>query len=606
MLAMRRTSIIVLRSRLFSAVTLRASRVKHQVSDPSHVEKSRSIEPSCGPWLSNRYYSSTSFQATSKYGFSSVAGTKSSDEEDDDLEDGFSELEASSTDVTEKKIDEAENDDELISEREASEEEDNDIAPEKPQRPRRVFSQFFKAINDSPNVPVRNTLDKWLEKEESVSRADVSSAIFELRRRRMLDKALQLSEWLESTKLLEFNEKDYAGHVDLLAKVRGLQAAEYYIEKVPESFKNEVIYRTLLANCVQTTNIAKSEAVFNKMKELKFPITAFTCNQLLMLYKITNKKKIADVLMLMEKENVQPTHFTYRLLIDVKGQSNDMEGMEQIVETMKAEDMELDSRTRVVLAKHYIYGGLKEKAKVVLQEMEGAGLKENRWACSILLPLYAELGSVDDVDRVWEVCKSTPKLEECTNAIDAYGKLKKIEEAEAVFDLMSERFKRMSSKHYAAMLKVYANNKMLTKGKNLVKQMGESGCQIGPLTWDALVKLYVEAGEIEKADSILRRASEQNRVKPLFNTYMLILDQYAKKGDIHNAEKMFHRMRQDGYVARLRQYHALLQTYINAKAPAYGFRERLKADNVFPNKAMLGQLAQLDAFKRTAMTDLLD
>lgn len=58
-------------------------------------------------------------------------------------------------------------------------------------------------------------------------------------------------------------------------------------------------------------------------------------------------KKVVDVLLLMEKENVKPTVFTYRVLIDIKGQSNDINGMEQIVETMKAEDIELDFNTQV-------------------------------------------------------------------------------------------------------------------------------------------------------------------------------------------------------------------------------------------------------------------
>ncbi|KAF9625916.1 hypothetical protein IFM89_027693 [Coptis chinensis] len=35
---------------------------------------------------------------------------------------------------------------------------------------------------------------------------------------------------------------------------------------------------------------------------------------------------------------------------------------------------------------------------------------------------------------------------------------------------------------------------MLTKGKDLAKHMAESGQRLDPLMWDALVKLYVEAG----------------------------------------------------------------------------------------------------------------
>ncbi|XP_022971308.1 pentatricopeptide repeat-containing protein At1g15480, mitochondrial-like [Cucurbita maxima] len=191
-------------------------------------------------------------------------------------------------------------------------------------------------------------------------------------------------------------------------------------------------------------------------------------------------------------------------------------------------------------------------------------------------------------------------------AIVAWGKLKNVQEAEEIFDRVLKTWKKLSSKQYSTMLKVYADNKMLTKGKDLVKQMADSGCRIGPLTWDAVVKLYVEAGEVEKADSFLQKAVQKNQMKPLFTSYMVILDQYARRGDVHNAEKMFHRMRLSGYVARFSQFQALIQAYINAKAPAYGMKERMKADNVFPNKALAGKLAQIDAFRKTAVSDLLD
>lgn len=171
---------------------------------------------------------------------------------------------------------------------------------------------------------------------------------------------------------------------------------------------------------------------------------------------------------------------------------------------------------------------------------------------------------------------------------------------------MQNTWKKLNAKHYSTLLKVYANHKMLTKGKDLVKQMADSGCRIGPFTWDAVVKLYVGAGEVEKADSILHKATQQNRMKPMFSSYMTIMDQYSRRGDIRNSEKMFHRMRQDGYMSRIRQFQSLIQAYVVAKAPAYGMRERMKADNIFPNKAVADQLVSVDAFRKSAVSDLLD
>ncbi|KAL2534953.1 Pentatricopeptide repeat-containing protein [Abeliophyllum distichum] len=556
-------------------------------------------------------------------GYSSQADSKSG-EEDDELEDGFSELEgptASGAVLEDNAGDE--NDDELISGPELTEEESSDDemqgtqnelevldnetgVAEKVSSRRMGTSALARAILAAPASSLGKFLDKWVAEGNEVTRLEVVLAMLTLRKRRLYGKALQLSEWLESKKLLDFGERDYASRLDLIAKVRGIYKAESYIQHIPESFRSEIIYRTLLANCVSVSNVKKSEEIFNKMKDLELPVTCFACNQLLLLYKRVDKKKIADVLLLMEKENIKPSLFTYQVLIDAKGHSNDIAGMEQIVKTLKAEGMEPNIQIQSILARHYVAGGLKDKAEAVLKEMEGDNIEKNRWACRPLLLLYASLGKADEVERLWKVCESNPRLEECTAAIEAWGKLKKIEEAEAVFDKLVKKVRSPSAKHYSVLLKVYVQHKMMAKGKDLVKRMAESGCAIGPLTWDALVKLYIDAGEVEKADSILHKAAEQKRGKPMFSSYMAVMDQYAKRGDIHNAEKMFHRMRQVGYVSRFRQYESLIQAYINAKAPAYGFSERMKADNIFPNRALAAQLAQINAFKKTALSDLLD
>ncbi|URE23596.1 DNA-binding protein [Musa troglodytarum] len=547
---------------------------------------------------------------------SSQVGKKLSVKEDD-LEDGFSDLEVppESAEVNDGSDKE---DEELMSEGELSEESDEaadtslgllDVestsSEVKGPRRRTPYSPLFKAIMDSPRQLLTSALNKWVEEGKPLGREEVSSAMLILRKRRLYVTALQFMEWLEANGHIDSVERDYASHLDLIAKVSGLQKAEKYIEKIPESFRSEVIYRTLLANCVGAVNVKKAEDVFNKIRDLGFPISAFACNQLLLLYKRLDRKKIADVLLMMEKENVKPTLFTYKILIDTKGRANDISGMEQIVETMKAEGVEPDLLIQAMVARYYIFAGLNEKAEAALKEMEGGDIKENRNVCRVLLPLYAALGKVDDVGRVWKVCEANPRLEECLAAIEAWDKLGQIEKAEEAFENISKKWK-LSSKHYNAMLKVYANHKLLSKGKELVKRMSNSGCRIGPLTWDALVKLYVEAGEVEKADSILQKASQQNQGRLLLSSYMAVMDHYSNRGDVHNAEKIFHRLRQVGYVARMKQYESLLQAYVNAKTPAYGFRERMKADNMFPNKALAAQLAAIDAFKKTPISELLD
>ncbi|KAA0053889.1 pentatricopeptide repeat-containing protein [Cucumis melo var. makuwa] len=558
----------------------------------------------------------------SSHGLSTQAGAENSGEEDN-VKDGFSELDetlASTSPLEDSKAAD-DNEEELTSGSEIDDDDDNAVddgtqneldllegetgLAEK-KSTKRGPSELFNVIWKAPGLSVANALDKWVSEGKELSRADISLAMLYLRKRQMFGKALQFSEWLEASGKLNFTDKDYASRLDLIGKLRGLRMAENYLAKIPKSFQGEVVYRTLLANCVIASNVQKAEEVFNKMKDLEFPITAFACSQLLLLYRRTDKRKIADILLLMEKENVKPSRFTYKILIDAKGLSNDISGMEQVVDTMKADGIELDFDTLALLAKHYVSGGLKDKAKATLKQMEEINSQGSRWPCRILLPRYGELEMEDEVRRLWEICESDPHIEECMAAIVAWGKLKNVQEAEKIFDRVVKSGKKLSARHYSTMMNVYRQTKMLTKGKELVNQMAESGCRMDPLTWDAVVKFYVEAGEVEKADSFLVKAVQQNKKKPLFATYMTLMHHYASRGDVPNAENIFDRMRRLGYMGRFTQFQTLVQAYVNAKAPAYGMRERMMVDNIFPNKALAGKLAQVDPFRMTEVSDLLD
>ncbi|KAK1318108.1 Pentatricopeptide repeat-containing protein [Acorus calamus] len=468
-------------------------------------------------------------------------------------------------------------------------------------------SPLFEIILETPRQSVKSAIDKWVQEGNSLERTEYYIISSNLRRRRFYGKALELSDWVEKKKDFDFMERDYASRTDLIAKVFGMFEAEKYVKNIPESFQGELVYRTLLANCVFAFNTRKAEEIVNKIKQLKLPISTFVCNQLLMLYNRSDRSKVQGVLKMMEKENVKPSSKTYSILINIKGRAGDIDGMEKVIGTMKADAIETNFQMQAMVAKHYISAGLTEKAEEILKEMEAGDLKKNRGVCKDLLRLYASLNKPDEVARVWEIVKPTPYLGELLSLIEAWGKLGRVEEAEAVFETILKTWKKPPPRSYTILMSVYANHGLLSKGKELAKNMSQSGASVGPLTWDALVKLYVGAGELEKADSILHKAAEQNpKARPLYNSYLTIMNKYAMNGDVHNTEKIFHRMRRIGYTGGLQQYHALLQAYLNANMPPYGFRERMKADNRTPSKAIIELLSQSDPFKKTSISELLD
>ncbi|VVA97747.1 unnamed protein product [Arabis nemorensis] len=536
---------------------------------------------------------------------SSIADTNDNGDEDE-REQGLSEAELGN-DVTEGVEDDSLFGSELGGDVDASEDDlEMEVKHSKEGEPKkkRAQSELYESIVTYKSV--RHVLDAWVKEGKDLSQAEVSLAINNLRKRRSYAMCLQMWEWLRANTQFEFTEANYASQLDLVSKVHGLQKAEMFLKDIPESFRGEVVYRTLLANCVLKRHVKKAEDLFNKMRELKFPTSVFACNQLLLLYGKHDRKKISDVLLLMERENIKPTRGTYQFLINSKGLAGDITGMEKLVETMKEEGIELDPEIRATLARCYIRAGLKERAEEVMKEIEGEGLNQTPWVCRSLLPLYADIGDKENVRRLCRFAEQTLRYDNCIAAIKAWGKLKEIEEAEAVFERLVKKYKIFPMLPYFALMEIYTENKMLAKGKDLVKRVANRGIKIGPSTWHALVKLYTKAGEVGKAELILNKATKDNKMRPLFISYMVILEEYARRGDVHNTEKVFLRMKSAGYSAQLMQYETVLLAYLNSKTPAYGMDERLKADNLFPNKTLAVKLAQVDPFRKTPVSVLLD
>lgn len=459
-------------------------------------------------------------------------------------------------------------------------------------RSRRPF--LFQAVLDAPSHSIGSMLDRWLGDSNQLERNEVLLVLFHLKKQRLYWKALQFVEWMEGRNLLNFEERDYACHLDLIARNSGIENAQKFIARVPKPFRNDILYETLLVNCVCVGDIQKAEKVFREIRNLSLPLTVSACNQMILLYKRVARNKVADILMLMEKENIKPSPFTYKLLIDLKGRANDMSGIELILNEMKASGVEPDFATRTMVAEFYISGGLTEKAEAVISEMEMEYIKDKRHAIRSLLHLNAALSKPGEVARIWKLC-TDPNLEDFMAAIEAWGKLGCIKQAEETFEAMLETTKKVSSRYYNAMLSVYAENKLMAKGKEFVERMSSDGCPDGPLTWEALIKLYVNSGEVEKADSFLLSVTEQNPDRrPTYGSYIYLLRAYAEKGDIHNAEKIFDGLKMVGYPGRKPPYAVLLEAYVNAKVQPYGFRERMRADGVHPVKKVIDHLKFLD------------
>jgi len=136
--------------------------------------------------------------------FSSEAGAKkTTKEEDDDLEEGFSELETPVGEESEKGV---------VSDSEDSDESDeseiagshnelelplshdvDEVSTGKRSSRKRADSELFKAIMNGTGPTIHTALEKWVEDGKELSREEISLAMNDFRRRKIYGKALQVT-----------------------------------------------------------------------------------------------------------------------------------------------------------------------------------------------------------------------------------------------------------------------------------------------------------------------------------------------------------------------------------------------------------------------------
>jgi hypothetical protein len=85
---------------------------------------------------------------------------------------------------------------------------------------------------------------------------------------------------------------------------------------------------------------------------------------------------------------------------------------------------------------------------------------------------------------------------------------------------------------------------------------------------------------------------KQGRSKPWLETLLAVLDAFAERGNVVNAEKQFQDIKKAYPRPNIQVYNILLKAYINSRVPALGFLQRMSSDKLIPNEETLNLLRQ--------------
>lgn len=397
---------------------------------------------------------------------------------------------------------------------------------------------------------------------------------------------VQVSEWMNKNGVCIFSSTEHAVHLDLIGKVHGYPSAETYFNSLKEQDKNNKTYGALLNCYARQRQTDKALTHLQKMKELGFATSPLTYNDIMCLYtNLGQHEKVIDVLVDMQKNQVLPDNFSYRICINSCGVRSDIDGMKRILKEMENQShIVMDWNTYAVVAHFYIKEGFTSEAVDALKKSEERLDKKDGTGYNHLISLYTRLGEKTEVIRLWEREKNDCKRclnRDFSNMLESLVRLGELDEADKVLKEWESSGNCYESEIPDIVISGYSKKGMYEKAETMLKSLQKRGKATVPKSWVFVARGYLDKGEMEKALQCVKASLhlENKGGKPNHRVISGIISWLGDNGKVEDIEALVGSLRNVVPVDK-QMYHALLKAYIRDGKEVEGLLDRMKKDNI--------------------------
>lgn len=351
-------------------------------------------------------------------------------------------------------------------------------------------------------------------------------------------------EWMIEHLGYKLKSSDFAIQLDLIEKVRGLEEAEKYFQRIPEKLRDFKIYGSLLSCYVHEKSVEQAEATMQMMRELGY-VKPLSYNVMLNLYsEMKQYEKMDELMQEMKERGMNWDNYTYNTRLNAYALASDVEGMEKLLSEMDSDpSIKMDWNTYVVVANGYLISGLLEKALVMMKKAEQL-TNLNNWkrTFEILLTLYSQMGNQDELYRLWNEYKRKGTFDNTTYLAmvsslvrldDIAGAERIVEEWECGKNFHDIRIPRF-------LISTYCKKGFLEKAEAYMSRLVEIGEEPDATLWNVLASGYKFKKEMPKALEALKKAISVGKPgwRPNKFTLASCLDYLREKGEVEAAQEL--------------------------------------------------------------------
>lgn len=390
---------------------------------------------------------------------------------------------------------------------------------------------------------------------------------------------------------------DQAIHLDLIAKSRGIDAAEAYFMALPESSKTNLTYSALLNCYCKQSMSSEAQELFETMKELNLELTSVPYNSLMTLH-LKNKlpQVVPTLINEMKDGNIMLDIYTYNVWMRALAAMNDIAGVERVIDEMKRDGrVQGDWTTYSNLASIYADAGLNNKAEMALKELESKNAKREFSAYQFLITLYGRTGNLLEVYRIWRSLKlAFPKTANVSylNMMQVLVKLNDLPGAEKCFQEWATAFSHGSTTFDIRIANVligaYLKEGSFEKADKLRKLAKRRGAEWNAKTWEHYIDYYLKKGEFKSVVKCVGNAvtagwGKGRKWTPSPEIVEEVMRHFEQSKDVKGAEgflTILKKSKEDDESVGSEVFESLIRTYAAAGTKSPIMHRRVKMEKV--------------------------
>ncbi|KAK1293047.1 Pentatricopeptide repeat-containing protein [Acorus calamus] len=445
----------------------------------------------------------------------------------------------------------------------------------------------------------------WMGDGFPVHRGDVFHAINRLRKFKLNKRALEVMEWVIRERPYKLKELDYSYLLEFTTKIHGIPRGENLFTCIPSEFRNELLYNNLVLACLDKGAIALSKAYMKRMRELRFPISLYVFNHLIILHSFPgNRKSIHRILTQMKADGVSPQASTFNILLKIEASDHNIEGLMKVFNNMKHSKIDPNEITYCILATAHAIARLYTVSEVYVEEIVKSMSGDNWSTMDILLVLYGYLGKEKDLEHTWEAIKSLPHVRnKCyILAIEAFGRIGRVDRAEELWSNMKRKDSKLVEQ-FNSIISVYCRHGLINKASHLLKELEAKGCKPNAITYRHLALGYMKAGLQNEALRTLDVAKDyalSARIKsstPWLETTYLMVEIFADMGDLENVKRLFGELKESKYCRYTFVCNTLLRAYVKAKVYEPGLLTEMIMGGARPDSETYSLVSLIEQYR---------